>query len=130
MIRVVLVFFTRFWPLLTRLGGRLVALVLTHKGVAQVFFLASLVFTVTRGMCHFFDTVLVSLNSFQAHVMQNASGLPHSGFSVFPALAFINSIFPVSEALQLTFALMGLYVSVLSVKSIMWVYNKIPLKGC
>lgn len=126
----ILAFLSDFWQVSARLFSRLLSAVLSHGLIAKPLFFVSVILGCVRASCGFFDRIFTSLSGFRQLVYDQISGLGTGhGFSVFPALSFVNSFFPVSEALQLSFALLGLWVAVLTVKSIMWVYNKIPLKA-
>lgn len=103
--------------------------VLQYSAVAKTLFLCVVVLGAIRLACSWFTGIFVRFFAYRDLLQNTVSNLPTASFSSFPALAFVNSFFPVAESLTLSFALLGLWVAVLTVKFIMWVYNKIPLKA-
>jgi hypothetical protein len=112
-------------------GKTLVNWCLNHPAIARAVFFPTLCFSLIRFACRCFSYVFSHLLSYRDSVVSivdaAASGASAGGFgSVF---SVVNSILPVVEALQLLFALGAVHVAVLTVKSVMWIYNKIPFKA-
>lgn len=124
-----LIGFGPFSSFLERLLRNLAQAILQHKNVSLSLFLPVIVVSAFRFACGVFNGLIVRFAMYRDLIQTQASGLPSGSFSSWPALAFVNSVFPLSEGLTLTFALLGLWVAVLGVKFVMWVYNKIPLKA-
>lgn len=122
-------FFASFFSRLAVFTRSAVQWVLNHSFIAKCVSLPLFFITIIRSAIRLFSYALEMSELFRAHVASVVSGIPMGGFSVFSALQFLNSVFPVSESIILVFALAGLWAGVLSIKAIAWLYNKVPFKA-